>query len=393
MKETFGFIGLGLIGGSIARAIRKALPDAEIYAYDPDTISVKIAIQDGVVNGTLPAPASGGTAPAVPQAAGGAGPAVPQAESGTDSGSDCELPHLTVLFLCAPVLANEENLAAVRHYLAPDTILTDVGSVKSGIHKAVEKAGLSGQFIGGHPMAGSERIGYRNSKAQILENAYYILTPDKDCPSPMREYMTELVRKMGALPLTVTYEQHDYITAAISHLPHVISAALVNLVKESDSEDELMKTIAAGGFKDITRISSSSPEMWEHILMANPDNIRILLDRYIDSLTAFREHLVSGDAKVMYDYFDSARRYRDSFSEVSSGPIKKVHILYIDIDDQPGVIAELAVILANRQISIKNIGITHNREESSGVLGIEFGTAKEEEQARFVLISKGYTVH
>ena len=362
-KERFGLIGLGLIGGSIAKAIRKAMPDAEIIAYDPDTISVQIAVREGVVNEA--------------------------AHSAGDEGfGTCK-----VIFLCAPVLHNAENLKAVRERLGEETILTDVGSVKSDIHRAAEQLGLTKWFIGGHPMAGSERIGYRNSKAQILENAYYILTPEADCPQEKADYMQGFVRKIGAIPLVLNYKQHDYATAAISHLPHVLSAAMVNLVRESDSEDGVMKMIAAGGFKDTTRISSSSPEMWEHICMTNPDNIRFLLDSYIDNLNLFREYLVNGDAEKIREYFARARQYREEFTESSGNIQTKRYVLYVDIDDQPGAIAELAVILANRRINIKNMGISHNREYQSGVLGIEFETGKEEEQARFLLISKGYTVH
>ena len=130
-------------------------------------------------------------------------------------------------------------------------------------------------------MAGSERIGYRNSKSGLLENAYYILTPEPEASKDDIDWMFSFTETIKALPLVVSPERHDYAVAAISHVPHVISASLVNLVKESDDTSQFMKTIAAGGFKDITRISSSSPVMWEQICMTNTDNIRILLDRYI----------------------------------------------------------------------------------------------------------------
>ena len=151
-------------------------------------------------------------------------------------------------------------------------------SVKSGIHERIRALGLDGQFIGGHPMAGSERYGYANSKARLLENAYYILTPTpKTSPDQLKDY-ERLVVSMGAIPLVLDADQHDYVTAAISHLPHIIASSLVNLVRESDSEDGTMKMIAAGGFKDITRIASSSPDMWQQICLTNTDNI-VRLDR------------------------------------------------------------------------------------------------------------------
>jgi prephenate dehydrogenase len=117
-----------------------------------------------------------------------------------------------------------------------------------------------------------------------LENAYYILTPTPETSTERLEDYRNLVTKTGAIPLILDYKQHDYVTAAISHLPHVIAASLVNLVRDSDSEEGIMKMVAAGGFKDITRIASSSAGMWQQICLTNTENITNLLDDYISSL-------------------------------------------------------------------------------------------------------------
>ena len=360
-QEVFGFIGLGLIGGSIARALRAAFPGCRVIAADPDAMALSLAKHDGVVSETA-----------------SVGPAF----------SACR-----VIFLCAPVSTNAASLEALKPYLSSGTIVTDTGSVKGDTMRCAGNLGLSGCFIGGHPMTGSERTGYRNSKALLLENAWYILTPAEQVPEEDTAYMRSLVSAMGAMPLVLTPSEHDRVTAAVSHLPHIVSAALVNLVRESDSEEGTMKQVAAGGFKDITRISSSSPEMWEQICMTNRGPILSLLDRYIRELTDFRAHLAEGEAEEMNAYFGNARAYRESFSDSASGPIKSSYSVRVDVADQPGVIAELAIILANRQISIKNIGISHNREFEEGVLAIEFHTEKAAEQARFLLISRGYTVY
>ena len=167
----------------------------------------------------------------------------------------------------------------------------------------------------------------------------------------------------GAIPLILDYKQHDYVTAAISHLPHVIAASLVNLVRDSDSEEGIMKMVAAGGFKDITRIASSSAQMWQQICLTNTDNISTLLNDYIRSLQEFKNSLDSRKEKDLYDLFDSAREYRDSFINASSGPIKRSYVLTVDIADQAGSLAAITTILAVNGINIKNIGITHNREQ------------------------------
>lgn len=338
---TCGFIGLGLIGGSIAKAIKESEPHTRIIAYDVNEESLKLALKEGVADSIT--------------------------TTIDESFSVCDY-----LFLCAPVSCNDENLKSVKKVISPDCILTDVGSVKTAIHKHVESAGLLSQFIGGHPMAGSERFGYANSKAQLLKNAYYILTPPTGVnPDKLAAYR-ELVTAIGAIPLVLSYEEHDYITAAISHLPHVIASTLVNLVRDSDSPEGTMKQIAAGGFKDITRIASSSPAMWQQICLSNGENISRLLQCYIEVLEKAKTAVENKDTDALYELFDSARVYRDSFVNSSSGPIKRVYDLTLDIADKPGSLASIVGLLAEHGISIKNIGITHNREAAEGSMHLEF---------------------
>lgn len=359
---TFGFIGLGLIGGSIARAIREKLPQSHITAFDINQDSLKAALADGVIN---------------------------TAASAIDNTfSNCDY-----LFLCAPVQKNDDNLKLIKNIISPDCLLTDVGSVKTGIHEAIEAAGLQSQFIGGHPMAGSERVGYINSRAILLENAYYILSPTASVPHQKLEAYRELVTTLGAIPLVLDCRQHDYVTAAISHLPHVIASALVNLVETSDSRDGIMKMVAAGGFKDITRIASSSPVMWQQICLTNTENISGLLTDYIDALCDIREKLNAGNGEELYRFFDSARIYRDSFINTSSGPIKRDYAIQVDIADEPGALAAIATIMAQNNISIKNIGIAHNRESEGGVLRIEFYNEDTIARAKEILIQNSYTVY
>lgn len=357
----YGFIGLGLIGGSIARALREKYPACMITAYDMEPSSVEAAKRDGVVTIC--------------------------AYEIDRVFSACDL-----IFLCAPVSCNNENLLLLRKVLTEDTLLTDVGSVKGDIDAHIRAAGLEKQFIGGHPMAGSERTGYQNSKAMLLENAYYILTPTEKTPDEKTASLEALVRSLGAIPLIMSADEHDYVTAGISHLPHVISASLVNLVRDKDNADGLMKLIAAGGFKDITRISSSSPVMWEHICMTNRDNILFLLDSYMESLQDIRMHIAAQDAQSTYDFFESARSYRESFTDVSGGPIKKSYVFYVDIPDEPGALATIVTLLAFQQINLKNIGITHNREVAEGSLLIEVWKEQDIARAQEILSSKGYVV-
>ena len=359
---TYGFIGLGLIGGSIAKAIRSTIPTAHILAYDTNIASLELAQNEHVIDRICPT---------------------------IDSAfSICDY-----IFLCAPVSQNGENLLVLKEYLSPHTVLTDVGSVKTGIHRQIEELGLKNQFIGGHPMTGSERFGYPNSNAALLENAYYILTPSDNVPEDTLAEYRDLVESLGAIPLILSYAEHDYVTAAISHLPHVIAASLVNLVRDSDSKEGVMKMVAAGGFKDITRIASSSPTMWQQICLTNTDNISKLLKNYIKSLTDLLVCLDHRAEDALYDFFDTARNYRESFIDASSGPIKAEHVFTVDIADKPGAISAIASLLALHDVSIKNIGINHNREFAEGALRIEFYDQKTIEHAIEIMTDHGYKLH
>lgn len=359
---TCSFIGLGLIGGSIARAFREYIPNMKIKVFDKDIPSLSLAIKERVATSIY-----------------------------TEITADlCDADYI---FLCAPVSVNEDYLRTIEPLLKSHTIITDVGSVKTGIHTLVQELQLEAQFIGGHPMAGSERFGYANSKVNLLENAYYVLTPTAFVPEDRVLELKKMISAIKALPLIIACDEHDYVTAAISHLPHIIASSLVNLVKESDSEDGLMKTMAAGGFKDITRIASSSPVMWQQICLTNTDNIKKLLERYIANLQHIREELEEKDAFALYDFFDQARLYRDSFSSTSRGPIMPSYTISIEIPDKPGALAEITVLLAEHQINIKNMNIVHNREAEFGALTVEFYSREDMLKAVELLQEDSFTTY
>lgn len=361
-----GFIGFGLIGGSIARALKKINPEYHILAYDrhinkPST-DLLAAHSDGVLDRIT--------------------------FSLEEGFSECD-----IIYLCAPVIANIEYLKKLKPLLKSSCILTDVGSVKGNIHNAVTDLGLETQFIGGHPMTGSEKTGYLNSYAMLLENAYYILTPTSKTPSHMTQTLFRLVEQMGSIPIILDFTEHDEITAAISHVPHIIAAQLVNLVRESDEKADKMKLLAAGGFKDITRIASSSPVMWQNICLTNSTDIRNLLDRYIASLCKVSDALSVQDEDYLYQMFDTAGEFRNSIPNKSSGLIKKIYEIYLDIMDEAGAIATIATLLASNQISIKNIGIIHNREFQEGVLRIEFYEEDASKKATTLLKRYNYRIY
>ena len=224
--QTIGFIGLGLIGGSIAKKMKSNQPDIKIYATAHHKETIQEAYREGLIenNDLLPLSAF----------------------------SDCDY-----IFLCAPVQRNLAYLRQLKDIIRSDCYITDVGSTKTEIHEEVIRLGMEANFIGGHPMTGSEKTGILSATNTLLENAYYIITPTALTPKEEISEFRDFVLSLGAIPLILDYKIHDYSTAAISHLPHMIAYSLVNLVRQIDDDKETMKTIAAGGFKDITRIASS----------------------------------------------------------------------------------------------------------------------------------------
>lgn len=360
--EKIGFIGLGLIGGSIAKAVRRMDPSIKLYAVSGHLSTITEAYKEGVIENDR----------------------LLELE---------ELSDMDYIFLCTPVQQNLIYLKQLKHILSPKTILTDVGSVKGDIHRAVIEAGLEDFFIGGHPMAGSEKTGFGASTPYLLENAYYVITPTARTDPKQTARFRSFVSALGAIPIIMDYDRHDFATASISHLPHILAYSLVNLVKEIDDPAQTMKTIAAGGFRDMTRIAASSPVMWQDICLSNKQQLLHLMDLYVKQLDDIHNAIEAEDKAEMTAYFTEAKNYRDSLTVHQSGPIQPVYELYCDLIDEVGGIATIATLLASNGINIKNIGILHNREYEDGVLHIELYDQKSLDAACLLLEKHHYTIY
>ncbi len=357
-----GFIGLGLIGGSIAKKMKADHPDIHIYATAHHEETVKEAYREGLIDNDTLLPLT--------------------------AFHDCD-----IIFLCAPVQRNLDYLSELKDIIQKDCYITDVGSTKTEIHEEVIRLGLEANFIGGHPMTGSEKTGILAADKTLLENAYYIITPTAITPQSDVEDFREFVRSLGSIPLILDYKTHDYSTAAISHLPHMIAYSLVNLVQQIDDDNETMKSIAAGGFKDITRIASSSPVMWQNICASNREQILVLMDKYTALLSRLRNYIEASDEPALLDFFQSAKDYRDSLSLPSIKTESTYYELFVDLPDETGGIAKVSRILADAGISIKNIGIVNNREFEEGILHISFADERSRSTAKELLVKQGYTTH
>lgn len=353
--KKIGIIGLGLIGGSIAKCLREKT-DYDIVAMSRSEQPLIDAKENGDIS----------------------------EYSLTDINifKDCD-----IVFVCTSVDKIPSYVERLIPVIKESCIITDVGSTKEVIYNEMLKF-EDINFIGGHPMAGSEKTGYKSAKAHLFENAYYILTPNKSITKDMLNFMLGIVRTLGAIPLVLDPAYHDYTVAAISHVPHIIAAALVNTVRDLDDDNKYMHSLAAGGFKDITRIASSSPEVWTGICEDNRDKILKVISRLKENIESAEKMISEG--KSLYDFFDNAREYRNTFNSRKSATS---HFeIGVDITDKPGAIAVIAVILSHNNINIKNIGIVNSRDYSEGALQIIFSEKEDMEKAINILQSMNYTV-
>lgn len=360
MFKKVGIVGLGLIGGSLAKAFKNRLGVKSIVAANRHEDVLRIALAEGVIT-----------------------------ECSTDITEifcGCD-----IVFICTPVSAIAGYAEKLSHFVDKSCIITDVGSTKASIHKELANLADKICYIGGHPMTGSEKFRYQASKEFLFENAYYILTPAKNAPEAKISLLKEALAAIGAIPLVLEPDIHDYTAAAISHVPHIIAAALVNSVKELDSGSGYMHRLAAGGFRDTTRIAASSPEMWKSICEENSENILRVLDNLEAKIAEIRKDIKNSDSGAVSNFFATAKQYRDSF-EIVVGSNQAGCEISVDVQDKPGSIAIIAVVLSSNGINITNMGILNSRESDDGVIYLAFRNEDDRRKAASLLGGIGYSV-
>lgn len=362
MTDQVGFIGFGLIGGSLAKSLKKHQLAKKIIAYDVQHNSLVMAKADGVVDHI--------------------------ATTLDDGFSECD-----IIFLCCPVKINIKMIEALKDIIKPSCIVTDVGSTKDDIHRAIIDKSIGINFIGGHPMTGSEKSGYEASTAQLFENVFYVITPTKNSTDTDVAKLTSIIEGIDSIPLVMDSKTHDFTTASISHVPHILAALIVNSVEDLDGEEGYMHTLAAGGFKDITRIASASPVMWQQICLSNKAPILNALTHYKQLLEDVEAMIQNDDSRSLHYMFEDAKNYRATFNDNKKGILSRQYAFSVDIDDEPGIIAKIATLLGEAGINIKNIGIVNNREIDSGVLNIQFKNQEDLDRSLTLLRELGYTIY
>lgn len=317
-------IGTGLIGGSVGLALRAV--GWHVTGDDRDPGITDAALAAGAIE-----------------------------RAGTDPDAD-----LVVVALPVGAVA-----AAVRDALDahPHAVVTDVGSVKAAIVEAVG----GGRFVGGHPMAGSEQEGIAGSSATMFQGATWVLTPSASTDPEAYATVHSMVGSLGAEVVTLDPREHDSVVAVISHVPHLCAATLMRLAADRADRHGALLRLAAGGFRDMTRIASGHPGIWPDICAENRDAIVAALDELIAELGAVRATVASSDRARMLDQLDEARQARLNLPTTAPRAEALVE-LRVPVSDEPGQLAAVTTLATQLAVNIYDIELAHSAEGPRGVM-------------------------
>jgi prephenate dehydrogenase len=298
--------------------------------------------------------------------------------------------RVNCVFLCSPINVIMRTITTLGTFDLPNgLIVTDVGSTKFAIASCAQKAlPATIDFIGGHPMTGSEKSGVAALDPFLFQNAIYILTPYRSRPNEKcRDFAGFLEQFLGCRCILMDPADHDRTVAAMSHVPHILAVALVNLARRIELLHPGTLKLAAGGFRDMTRIASSPFSLWSDILSTNQDAIRSIIDNYIALLQEMKSGIGS---ESLRNAFDDAARTRREIPEGNKGYINPLNNIIVLAKDQPGVIAELSDILAHEQINIKDMEVFKVREGDAGSIRIAFESPAIARRAVSILSDHGF---
>jgi prephenate dehydrogenase len=360
MPQTrIAIIGLGVIGGSLGLSL-KSLGKYRLVGIDRDEQTLRVALETGAI------------------------------DEGT---TDCCLgvAGAGIVFLAVPVASIMEIAARIRDSAPADAVVTDVGSTKGQVVETLE--GLyPDRFVGGHPMTGSEHAGISGADQYLFENAIYVLTPTEHTSPRALSAVEQLVREIGASPICLTPREHDLIVAAVSHQPYLLAVALMNLTASLEPDHPAAMLLAAGGFRDLTRVASGDPSMWMDIFASNREFILQTSRQLRLLLSEMESCLEDGDTAALTDRLARARAGRARIPSVVRGFLPAVYEVLVTVPDRPGAIAGIAGILGDQGINIVDIEILRIREGDGGTLRLAFRTEEDAAAALFALQGRGWLV-
>ncbi len=358
--ERTGIIGTGLIGGSLALAMKKYGWPGEIAGYDINSRNLEEALRCGALDRA--------------------------ASSTTELARWSEM-----LIIAVPVRSIISLLETVSPHLNEGTVVIDVGSTKSGIMREAKRLmPPRTTFVGGHPMAGSERKGFAHADPDLFRGSAFIFTPPDECGPEVYSFITQAFTGLGARVLFMDAEMHDQAVAAISHLPHIVAFALVNLVLEESEDVQAMTEMISGGFRDMTRIASSDAELWADILLENRGRLDRVLGRYISMLEDVRGMLREEDAESLVSMMARARSGRLGMAQALRESMEELYAVIVPVENRPGVISSVTQTLGEMGINLEDLELTHPLEGGSGLLKLYVRNGEVAERSRKALVSRGY---
>lgn len=356
-------IGLGLIGGSFALALKRVRPEITIWGYDVDEPTLLKGHQSGIIDGYSLK--------------------IDEAVKGAD---------LTVI-ACSLSQTVPMALRVIPH-LKGGTLLTDVGSVKETIVTKIEEALPANiHYIPGHPMAGSEKKGLDGADTYLFENAAYILTPTPKTSQEGLSTLLEIIKALGARPLIMTPSEHDHQVAAVSHLPHLLAASLVNTAGVLKDKYPDLLLLAAGGFRDTTRVASSQPGMWKDICLNNSRAILEVVEIYEGALNALKQAILIQNGESLMNTFANAKRVRAEVPSGIKGILPELFEIVVVVPDKPGMIGQIAILLGEKAINIIDIEILRVREGDGGTIRFGFLERKAAQMAVEILRIEEFIVY
>lgn len=291
-------------------------------------------------------------------------------------------PDVEITFVATPVGAVAD--AAREALAATSGIVTDVGSVKAPI-----VAGVGGdRFVGGHPMAGSEQEGVDGARADLFEGAVWVLTPVPETADAAYLEVRSVVSALGAEVVAIPPDQHDALVAVVSHVPHLTAATLMQLAGGRADDSRAVLRLAAGGFRDMTRIAAGHPGIWPDICAENRQAIVEVLDQFIDELADVRDVVAKGDRDTLLQRLEAAREARLNLP-AGVAPTAELVELRVPVPDRPGTLATVTTLASDLGINIHDIEIAHSSEGDQGVL-ILLVAADHVERFHDALAERGY---
>ncbi len=355
--KNITIVGVGLVGGSLGLAIRRRFPHVRVVGVDKRSVLIKAKRRGAIAH------AEGDLAKGI-------------------HGAD-------LIILATPLTAIFRILPQIAKLVPPTTIVTDVAGVKLPVMNLARKH-FAGNFIGGHPMAGIELSGIGAAHPLLFENALYVLTSTRRTSSRHLKALADFLAGLGARPLAMDARMHDRVASAISHVPQLAAVGMMRMAGKRHPEARRYLQLAAGGFRDLTRIASSRYDLWDSLLKANRREVIRSIDMVLAEWKSMRRSMTAGSLPGLKKRFQEANRLRRAIPKDMKGFLTPLAAIHVFVPDKPGMLARMTAAIARHRLNIKDIELMKIREGTGGTFRLFFESREIAQRAAAVLKKKGF---